>query len=74
MLKYPVSLDPSERSDPEEKTHSLIKVILPLLKENAETSPSLVVSWPRLRAAAVQLGSISSLRARDDADSAVNQA
>lgn len=39
MLKYPVSLNPSERSDPEEKTHSLIKVILPLLKEDAETSP-----------------------------------
>lgn len=39
MLKYSVSLDPSEHSDPEEKTHSLIKVILPLLKEDAETSP-----------------------------------
>lgn len=39
MLKYPVSLDPSEHSDLEEKTHSLIKVILPLLKDDAETSP-----------------------------------
>lgn len=39
MLKYPVSLRSWNFPDPEEKTHSLIKVILPLLKENAETSP-----------------------------------
>lgn len=41
MLKYPVSLGPSERSDPEEKTHSLIKKwSLPLLKENAKPLPT----------------------------------
>lgn len=39
MLKYPVSLDPSERLILKKDPFPGIKVILPLLKENAETSP-----------------------------------
>ena len=38
-FKYPGSLAPSETSEPEEETHPPVKVILPLLKEDAETSP-----------------------------------
>lgn len=38
-FKYPGSLDPSEPSEPEEETYPPVKVILPLLKADAETSP-----------------------------------